>query len=73
MLMNSELIRKFLTTETADNGVPIYSSVWELFELEFTVHGAEQRRLFCLHSVSMQTTHRVKGHYGSATNLRYFY
>ena len=62
------MIGQFLTTEIADNGVAIYSSVWE-FELELSVHGAEQRLLVCLHFVSTQMTHRVKGHYRSAINV----
>ena len=67
------MIGKFLTTEIADNGVPIYSSIWELFKLEFSVHGAEQRLLVCLHFVSTQMTHRVKGHYRSAINQCTFF
>ena len=46
-------IGKYLTAEIADNGVAIYSSVWELFKLEFSVHGAEQRLLVCLYFVSI--------------------
>ena len=65
------MIGKLLTTEIADNGVAIYSSVRE-FKLELSVHGAEQRLLVCLHFVSTQMTHRVKGHYRSAINMFFF-
>ena len=58
------MIGKLLTTEIADNGVAIYSSVRE-FKLELSVHGAEQRLLVCLHFVPTQMTHRVKAHYRS--------
>jgi hypothetical protein len=44
-----------------------------LFKLEFSVHGAEQRLLVCLHFVSTQMTHRVKGHYRSAINQCTFF
>ena len=64
------VIGKFLATKIADNGVPINSSVRELFKLEFSVHGAEQHLLVCLHCVSTQMTPWVKGHYRSAINLR---
>jgi hypothetical protein len=59
------VIGKFLTTEIADNGV--------LFKLEDFVHVAEQRLLACLHFVSTQMPHRVKGRDRSAINLRLFF